>query len=306
MNLRRAFTLIELLVVIAIIAILAAILFPVFAQAKAAAKAASSVSNAKQTGLAEIMYSGDYDDTNVVTNTFGASGAPVAYGSANYQTWSWLVLPYMKNVDVLQDPQAPPGEIWTFSWLPNAASVGKVLEPQYAYNHAYLSPATYATTPYSYKTTTVTQAADVANTVMFANHFSTTEDTQPVSSIWGYWGGYTPGAAGPTSSVVIDPPQCQQELFLNTTKKILCFDNWGANGFWAVTLSLQNNASAGAFTGGMSLRHGKQAVVLWLDGHCSKKAAGAMGIGTNWTPTINASSLQILDRAKYLWSLDKS
>jgi prepilin-type N-terminal cleavage/methylation domain-containing protein/prepilin-type processing-associated H-X9-DG protein len=305
MNLRRAFTLIELLVVIAIIAILAAILFPVFAQAKAAAKAASSVSNAKQTGLAEIMYSGDYDDTNIITNSFGAAGAPVAYGGVNYQTWSWLQLPYMKNVDILQDPQAPAGEIWTFGWLPNAASVGKVLEPQYGYNHGYLCPATWFTTPYSYKTTTVTQAADVANTVMFANHFSTSEDTQPVSTIWGYWGGYTAGAAGPTSSVVIDPPQCQTEL-LNGPNHVLCFDNWGTGSFWAVTLSLQNNANAGAFTGGMSLRHGKQAVVLWLDGHCSKKAAGSLAVGTNWTPTVASGTVVLTDRAKYLWSLDKS
>src|SRR5215475_12255888 len=59
---RTAFTLIELLVVIAIIAILAAILFPVFAQAKEAAKKTHCVSNTKQTALAAIMYSTDYDD----------------------------------------------------------------------------------------------------------------------------------------------------------------------------------------------------------------------------------------------------
>ena len=62
LSLKRAFTLIELLVVIAIIAILAAILFPVFAQAKAAAKKTVCVSNVKQVSLANIMYSGDYDE----------------------------------------------------------------------------------------------------------------------------------------------------------------------------------------------------------------------------------------------------
>jgi prepilin-type N-terminal cleavage/methylation domain-containing protein/prepilin-type processing-associated H-X9-DG protein len=299
LNLKRAFTLIELLVVIAIIAILAAILFPVFAQAKAAAKAASSLSNAKQIGLAAIMYAGDSDDTNVVTAVWGASGAPVAYGGVNYSPWSWLVQPYMKNIDIFSDPQAPPGEVWNIPAIPNSASIGKTLEPQYGYNHAYLSPATYSTSPFSYITTTQTQAADVANTVMFLNHYSTTEDTLPVTGLYSY------GPYGPTSTVVVDPPNCQTELFTNTTKKILCFDNWGHNTFWSSTL-LSNNDSAGAFTGGTSIRHGKQAIVLWLDGHASKKSAGSLAQGTNWSPTSNGSNMAFTDRAKYVWSLDKN
>lgn len=90
---RNAFTLIELLVVIAIIAILAAILFPVFAQAKVAAKKSASVSNAKQIGLAQFMYMGDYDDTIVSS---WARGFP---GDANF----W-VQPYMKNLAILFEP----------------------------------------------------------------------------------------------------------------------------------------------------------------------------------------------------------
>jgi prepilin-type N-terminal cleavage/methylation domain-containing protein/prepilin-type processing-associated H-X9-DG protein len=59
---KNGFTLIELLVVIAIIAILAAILFPVFARAREKARQASCLSNAKQIGLAHIMYAEDYDE----------------------------------------------------------------------------------------------------------------------------------------------------------------------------------------------------------------------------------------------------
>ena len=58
----KNFTLIELLVVIAIIAILAAMLLPALSAARERARSASCISQLKQVGLANFMYSGDNHD----------------------------------------------------------------------------------------------------------------------------------------------------------------------------------------------------------------------------------------------------
>ena len=110
------FTLIELLVVIAIIAILAAILFPVFAQAKLAAKPAASISNQKQINLAMLMYAGDFDDTRVPRNNqdiqYDSAGNFVAV--LNETNWKQLIMPYVKNQQIFDDPVNPASKFLDF------------------------------------------------------------------------------------------------------------------------------------------------------------------------------------------------
>lgn len=71
MRKNQLFTLIELLVVIAIIGILASILMPSLSKAREATKSAVCMSNLKQIGVANVMYSennNDYFVPNVMTD----------------------------------------------------------------------------------------------------------------------------------------------------------------------------------------------------------------------------------------------
>lgn len=149
---RRAFTLIELLVVIAIIAILAAILFPVFAQAKQAAKRTQCLSNAKQMGLAVLMYMGENDDRfPQQMYWFGGPFNNIELYPDN-AVWSLLIKPYRADNMIMRCPSDPNA---TDEVLRTNPETGNALPPNapprvvdfayamytnYAYNYQMLSP----------------------------------------------------------------------------------------------------------------------------------------------------------------------
>jgi len=134
---KHGFTLIELLVVIAIIAILAAILFPVFARARDKANAAACLSNHKEIALAALMYMQDYDDFILFAcyrypnGSGGFLNGPRGY---SYIRWHEVMIPYMKNDDILKcesykftggtDPNSYGYNAYGVAYVPNCALSG--------------------------------------------------------------------------------------------------------------------------------------------------------------------------------------
>ena len=132
---RKAFTLIELLVVIAIIAILAAILFPVFAQAKLSAKKIASLSNLKQTALAEQIYGNDFDDTLPAGGVYYDPGNDDALGWNDTPTNEYLAQEVQCACTigpVAGTPNYPGNDIETnpfFEIFPYIKSMGMLASP---------------------------------------------------------------------------------------------------------------------------------------------------------------------------------
>lgn len=283
---KLAFTLIELLVVIAIIAILAAILFPVFAQAKAAAKGTVSLSNTKQTVLANLMYSTDADGNFVLGTAWNTGNDPLTFGDGfAFSTWAWSVQPYMKSTGLMLDPLAPGNTV--LSGIPQ--NITDTFMPQFGYNFTFLSPVTGPSNAQTPTSTSDTQAANPAATVMVVSKFTGSE--YDMSS--GTWATGFPG--GMLADAAASVPDCY-------SIPQWCLDNWGQGSFFDATLKIKTDV-AGRYSGGNAVRASNNSVVGFTDGHAKKMSISALGAGTNWTPTLAVGSLITNDTDKYLWDL---
>jgi len=327
MNKSRAmgFTLIELLVVIAIIAILAAILFPVFAQAKQAAKKTVAISNMKQTGLASAMYSNDYDDTYVLSNSGCIAGAGCpgwGFGPPDEVPFE-AMYPYTKNMDITIDPMSDLQGVtnrgqtqFTYtgtSVYPPLYSQGTQAQQLYAvgvrsnigYNFAFFSPWIYETEAagfyvgsYGTSASTVTQPA---HTLMWGD-----------ASIWNRKGGAPTGGG----NWVIQTP-CWQDANGNYLAPFAALAAPGANphlfsygsgwdpsatswivygGLWPFYNQTSSTAAAGAQNG--------QVVIGYADSHChalpiSQVAAGCSAYG------VEALQGTVTDPSKFIWATNQ-
>ncbi|MEI7577543.1 MAG: prepilin-type N-terminal cleavage/methylation domain-containing protein [Armatimonadota bacterium] len=304
---KRAFTLIELLVVIAIIAILAAILFPVFAQAKAAAKKTSAISNAKNTGTAAHIYAADADDNAVIAMAWGTGASPdvvvcwSGFGANNCNApWTAIIQPYMKNTDILQDPQIGTRGRGFAGFSQRSKDV---LMPQFGYNHAAWTPfmgpggkGQNALGPTaSWRGQSMTAVDQPASTVMFAASYAMNLDMNGNPNALA-WDSSTPWI----STGLIDEPLCGR-LGANGLGP-LCWDGWGASFYWETWAPMQGmNVVKGSRTGGVSMRTTGQGILVFGDSSTKTMPAGRMGQGTNYTPNMNPYSIQLTNRESYLW-----
>jgi prepilin-type N-terminal cleavage/methylation domain-containing protein len=313
---KRGFTLIELLVVIAIIAILAAILFPVFAQAKQAAKKTAAISDMKQGALAALMYTNDYDDSFMLSDSGSINGPGWGFGPPDTVPFQSM-FPYTKNEQITVDPMDPwqsleqrVNDQCRYMGCSNFASAtteqklyAEGVRSNMGYNFAFFSPwiavpMGSADTYIGSGSTNASVVTSPAHTLMYA------------TSIWNRNASGTPSGGG---NWVVQTP-CWEDANGNYLAPLAAYaasnelvyygSGWDASptswllygGLWPYYNQTSTTAVAGAQNG--------QVVVGWADGHAKAMPVSQIPAGCS---AYGQGALQgrVTDPSKFIWAIQQ-
>jgi prepilin-type N-terminal cleavage/methylation domain-containing protein/prepilin-type processing-associated H-X9-DG protein len=315
----KAFTLIELLVVIAIIAILAAILFPVFAQAKQSAKKTKAISNMKQGMLAAVMYTNDYDDSYMLSDSGSVGGPGWGYGPPDTVPFQ-VMSPYTKNTEFVIDPMDPwqseqqrindQCPLMTGCTLSNVTPTQRAyalgVRSNMGYNFAFFSPWIYqlqATGFYigsaSVNASEVTQPA---HTLMFGTSiWNRTPGGAPTGG--GNWVVQTPCWNDNNGNLL--PPMSNFQNYAGSGQAYSYGVGWDSNplswivygGLWPFYAQTSSNALTGAQNG--------QVVIGFADGHVKAMPISQVATGCSAYGTGGALPGRVTDSSKFLWAINQ-
>lgn len=291
---------------IAIIAILAAILFPVFAQAKAAAKASAAMSNAKQIGIAHIMYAGDYDDTAMMGGQWFSTDADALQSgsTSSYLPWPALAEPYIKAIGLFSTPLAPDTQPFNQTAQNNCNSPRSCMirYPQFGYNMMYMAPWMIDTVARKYIPLPVhyTAVAKPAQQVLLTEIW--TRSTCPTTTAWGSTrgNGYVTFGEAP-------PPDKKHTA---TNGYGFTMPSWGhswGNDGASLAYGTIPSLAEGKYTGGVALRVAEKTSVVFADGHVVRMVPDKLAEGTNWstaTKSMASNTIRNLKNERYLWHPD--
>jgi hypothetical protein len=159
----------------------------------------------------------------------------------------------------------------------------------YGYNYMYLSPSRTPNWPTPILSTSATEIASPAATVMFTERAARQDYNNVI-----YW--YGP-RVGWIIIGTVESPYCYND------PDFWCTDGWGV-GSWYNNY-LQNKEQAGAFTGANAPRANGGIMVSYTDGHANKLSPGALAAGTNYNRNIANSAIFVTDDTKYIWDIAK-